>query len=74
MRLSDSEKLKNKRVQNTISANTRLTEHKTKLDSLSKKRDELEELMPRLSATIKGSYSEMIFYSIDHVLIKICSR
>jgi len=58
MRLSDSEKLKNKRVQNTISANTRLTEHKTKLDSLSKKRDELEELMPRLSATIKTAERE----------------
>jgi DNA repair exonuclease SbcCD ATPase subunit len=58
MRLSDSEKLKNKRVQNAISANARLTAHKTKLDRLSKKRDELEELMPRLSAAIKTAERE----------------
>lgn len=58
MRLSDSEKLKNKRVQNAISANARLTAHKTKLDSLSKKRDELEDLMPRRSAAIKTAERE----------------
>jgi phage shock protein A len=58
MRLSDSEKLKNKRVQDAISANDRLTAHKTKLDSLSKKRDELEDLMPRLSAAIKTAERE----------------
>ena len=58
MRLTDSEKLKNKRVQNAISANVRLTAHKTKLDRLSKKRDELEELMPRLSAAIKTAERE----------------
>jgi hypothetical protein len=58
MRLSDSQKLKNKRVQNAISANARLTAHKAKLDSLSKKRDELEDLMPRLSAAIKTAERE----------------
>jgi DNA repair exonuclease SbcCD ATPase subunit len=58
MRLSDSEKLKNKRVQDAISANVRLITHKTKLDSLSKKRDELEELIPRLSAAIKTAERE----------------
>jgi small-conductance mechanosensitive channel len=58
MRLSDSEKLKNKRVQDAISANSRLTEHKIKLDKLSKKRDELEDLMPRLSAAIKTAERE----------------
>jgi len=58
MRLSDSEKLKNKRVQDAISASARLTAHKTKLDSLSKKRDELEDLMPRQSAVIKTAERE----------------
>lgn len=58
MRLSDSKELKNKRTQDAISANTRLAKHKTKLDSLSKKRDELEDLMPRLSAAIKTAERE----------------
>ena len=58
MRLSDSQKLKNKRVQNAISAHARLTAHKATLDSLSKKRDELEDLMPRLSAAIKTAERE----------------
>ena len=58
MRLSDNEKLKNNRVQNAISANARLAAHKAKLDSLSKKRDELEDLMPRLSAAIKTAERE----------------
>ena len=58
MRLSDSEKLKNKRVQDAISANTRLTEYKKKLNSLSKKRDELEDLMPRLLGAIKTTERE----------------
>ena len=58
MRLSDSEKLTNKRVQEAISANARLAEHKTKLNSLSKKRDELEDLMPRLSTAIKTAERE----------------
>lgn len=58
MRLSDSETLKNKRVQNAISAKTRLAKHKTKLDSLSKKRDELEALMPKLSSAIKTAERE----------------
>ena len=58
MRLSDSEKLTTKRVQEAISANVRLTEHKTKLNRLSKKRDELEDLMPKLSAAIKTAERE----------------
>jgi DNA repair exonuclease SbcCD ATPase subunit len=58
MRLSDSKELKNKRVQDAISATARLTRQKTKLDSLSKKRDELEDLMPRLSAAIKTAEHE----------------
>jgi hypothetical protein len=58
MRLSDSKERKNKRVQDAISATARLTKHKTKLDSLSKKRDELEDLMPRLSAAIKTAEHE----------------
>jgi DNA repair exonuclease SbcCD ATPase subunit len=58
MRLSDSKELKNKRVQDAISATARLTKQKTKLDSLSKKRDELEDLMPRLSAAIKTAEHE----------------
>ncbi len=58
MRLSDSETLKNKRVQDANSADARLAEHKTKLDRLSKKRDALEDLMPRLSATIKTAERE----------------
>ena len=58
MRLSDSKERKNKRVQDAISATARLTKHKTKLDSLSKKRDELEDLMPRLSAAIKTAERE----------------
>ena len=58
MRLSDSQILKNKRVQNAISANARLAAHKAKLDSLSKKRDELEDLIPRLSAAIKTAERE----------------
>jgi len=58
MRLPDNEKLTNKRVQDAISASLRLTEHKTKLNSLSKKRDELEDLMPRLSAAIKTAERE----------------
>ena len=58
MRSSDSEKLKNKRVQDAISANARLAGHKIKLDKLSKKRDELEDLMPRLSAAIKTAERE----------------
>ena len=58
MGLSDSKELKNKRVQDAISASARLTKHKTKLDSLSKKRDELEDLMPRLSAAIKTAEHE----------------
>ena len=53
MRLSDSETLKNKRVQDANSADARLAEHKTKLNRLSKKRDALEDLMPRLAAAIK---------------------
>ncbi|MGD8981615.1 MAG: hypothetical protein PVF42_08495 [Desulfobacterales bacterium] len=58
MRVSDSETLKNKRVQDASSADTRLAEHKTKLDHLSKKRDALEDLMPRLSAAIKTAERE----------------
>lgn len=58
MTLSDSKTLKDKRVQDAILANSRLTEHKTKLHRLSKKRDELEELMPRLSLTIKTAERE----------------
>ena len=58
MRLSDSEKLTNKHVQDAISANVRLAEHKTKLNRLSKKRDELEDLMPKLSAAIKTAERE----------------
>ena len=58
MRLSDSETLKNKRVQDANSADARLAEHKTKLDRLSKKRDALEDLMPRLSAAIKTAERE----------------
>jgi hypothetical protein len=58
MRVSDSETLKNKRVQDASSADTRLAEHKTKLDRLSKKRDALEDLMPRLSAAIKTAERE----------------
>jgi DNA repair exonuclease SbcCD ATPase subunit len=58
MRLSDSKELKNKRVQDAISATARLAKHKTKLDSLSIKRDELEDLMPRLSAAIKTAEHE----------------
>ena len=58
MTLSDSEKLKNKRIQDAVSANARLTEHKTKLDRISKKRDELEDLMPRLSAAVKTAERE----------------
>jgi hypothetical protein len=58
MGLSDNEKLKNKRVRDAISATTRLTEHKTKLDSLIKKRDVLEDLMPKLSAAIKTAERE----------------
>jgi len=58
MRLSDSETLTNKHVQDAISADARLTEHKTKLNRLSKKRDELEDLMPRLSAAIKTAERE----------------
>jgi DNA repair exonuclease SbcCD ATPase subunit len=58
MKLPDCQKLRNKRVQDAISANSRLTANKTKLDSLSKKRDELEDLMPRLSAAIKTAERE----------------
>jgi DNA repair exonuclease SbcCD ATPase subunit len=58
MRVSDSETLKNKRVQDASSAEARLAEHKTKLDRLSKKRDALEDLMPRLSAAIKTAERE----------------
>ena len=58
MRLSDNKELKNKRVQDAISADARLIKYKTKLDSLSKKRDELEDLMPRLSAAIKTAERE----------------
>ena len=58
MRLSGSETLTNKHVQDAISADVRLTEHKTKLNRLSKKRDELEDLMPRLSAAIKTAERE----------------
>lgn len=58
MRLSDNQKLKNNRVQNAISANARLTAHKTQLDSLSKKRDEHEDLMPRQLAAVKTTERE----------------
>ena len=58
MGLSDSKELKNNRVQDAISADARLIKDKTKLDSLSKKRDELEDLMPRLSAAIKTAEHE----------------
>lgn len=58
MRLSDSQKLKNNRVQNAISANARLTAYKTQLDSLSKKRDEHEDLMPRQLAAVKTTERE----------------
>ena len=58
MKLSDSETLKNKRVQDASSADARLAEHKTKLNRLSKKRDALEDLMPRLSAAIKTAERE----------------
>jgi hypothetical protein len=58
MTLPDGEKLKHERIQDAISANARLTKHKIKLDSLSKKRDELEELVPRLSAAIKTAERE----------------
>ena len=58
MKSSDSEDLKSKRIQEAISANARLTAYKKKLDSLSKKRDELEDVMPRLSAAIKTAERE----------------
>jgi len=58
MRLSDNETLTNKHVQDAISADARLTKHKTKLNRLSKKRDELEDLMPKLSAAIKTAERE----------------
>ena len=58
MRLSDNETLKNKRIQDAMSTSARLTAHKKKLDRLSKKRDEFEEFMPRLSATIKAAERE----------------
>ena len=58
MSLTDSETLKNKRIEDAISADARLTEQKIKLNRLLKKRDELEELMPRLSATIKTAERE----------------
>lgn len=58
MESSDGEKLKNDRVQDAISANDRLAKHKAKLDRLSKKRDELEDLVPRLSAAIKTAERE----------------
>ena len=58
MKLSDSETQTNKRVQDAISADFRLTEYKTKLNCLSKKRDELEDLMPRLSSAIKTAERE----------------
>ena len=67
MKYSDSETLKNKRVEDAISTNARLTAHKTKLKSLSKKRDELEELMPRLSTTIKTTEREKHLI-IDHYM------
>ena len=53
MRLSDSEKLKKERVQDALSANTQLMEHKKKLDRLYKKRDALEESMPELLTAMK---------------------
>jgi hypothetical protein len=55
---SDRERFKNEHVQDAISATARLTKHKTKLNCLFKKRDELEELMPRLSAAIKTAERE----------------
>ena len=58
MLLSNSEKLKSKRVQDAISTDARLREHKRKLNSLSKKREDLEELIPRLSATAKTAERE----------------
>ena len=58
MRLSNNETLTNKQVQDAISADVRLTKHKTKLNRLSKKRDELEDLMPKLSAAIKTAERE----------------
>jgi len=58
MRLSDSETFTNKHVQDAISADVRLAKHKTKLNRLSKKRDELEDLMPKLSAAIKTAERE----------------
>jgi len=45
-------------VQDAISADARLTKHKTKLNRLSKKRDDLEDLMPKLSAAIKTAERE----------------
>jgi DNA repair exonuclease SbcCD ATPase subunit len=74
MTLSDGENLKNKRVQEAISAIARLTSHNNKLDLLSKKRDELEELMPRLSYLFKSAereiYTVIDNYSNDKCTIK----
>jgi hypothetical protein len=58
MKIPDIEKLKHERIQDAISASARLLKHKTKLNSLSKKRDELEELMQRLSSAIKTAERE----------------
>jgi DNA repair exonuclease SbcCD ATPase subunit len=68
MRLSDSETLTNRHVQDAISADVRLTKHKTKLNRLSKKRDELEDLMPKLSAAIKTAEREK-----DLIIDKYCN-
>ena len=65
MTLSDGENLKNKRVQEAISATARLTSHNKKLDLLSNKREELEALMKRLSYSVKSAERE-IYTVIDN--------
>lgn len=58
MRSPDSDTLKKERIQDALSANTQLIEQEKKLESLSKKRDALEALMPDLSAAIKTAEHE----------------
>ncbi len=74
MTLSDGENLKSKRVQEAISATARLKSQNKKLDLLSKKRDELEALMPRLSYSVKSAerekYSVIDNYCNDKCTIK----
>lgn len=72
MKLSDGKNLKNKRVQEAISATARLTSHNKKLDLLSKRREEFEALMPRLSSTVKSAERE-IYIVIDNYCNDKCT-